>query len=118
VLEKLSEQLKRKKVDENLLKQLGWSEDDMRKFVDRWQSRKQAAEQNDAAGDAARKELDEALRSLGMRRGRLEQSRVRDDELRDLREGFRGPVPLEYQERLKAYSQGVSRARQDEGNDE
>ena len=44
VLEKLSEQMKRKKVDKDLLKKLGWSEDDLRKFVDRWQDRKKAAE--------------------------------------------------------------------------
>ena len=31
--------------------------------------------------------------------------------MRDLREGYRGNVPLEYQERLRAYNQGVSRAR-------
>ena len=31
--------------------------------------------------------------------------------MRDLKQGYRGPVPLEYQERLRAYNQGVSRAR-------
>ncbi len=113
VLEKLSDQLNRKQVDKNLLKQLGWSEEELRKFVDRWQARKEAAEKNDPAGDAAKRELDEALRSLGLRRGPMKQRQVKDDTLRDLREGYRGPVPLEYQERLRAYNQGVSRARQE-----
>jgi hypothetical protein len=114
VLEKLSDQLSRKKVDENLLKELGWSEADLRKFIERWQARKEAAGRNDAAGESARRELDDALRSLGLRRGPLQQSKVRDDTMRDLREGYRGPVPPEYQERLRAYNQGVSRARQEE----
>jgi hypothetical protein len=111
VLEKLSDQLNQKQVDEDLLKQLGWSEDDLRKFVARWKERKQAAERNDPSGDAAKRELNEALRSLGLRREPLKQGAVKDDTMRDLREGFRGPVPPEYQERLRAYNQGVSRAR-------
>jgi hypothetical protein len=112
VLETLSEQLKRKKVDNELLDELGWSEDDLRKFVERWQERKQAARQDDTTGDAAQRELDEALRSLGLRRGPLRQGPLREDTLRDLRQGYRGAVPLEYQERLRAYNQGVSRARE------
>jgi hypothetical protein len=113
VLEKLSDQLNRKKVDENLLKDLGWSEADLQKFIQRWQARKDAAARNDAAGEAARRELDDALRSLGLRRGPLQQSKVRDDTMRDLREGYRGPVPPAYQERLRAYNQGVSRAKRE-----
>jgi hypothetical protein len=110
VLNKLSDQLKNKKVDEKLLKQLGWSEDDLRRFVDRWQERKRAAEAGDnESGNAAKRELDDALRSLGLRQGQLRQGKVKDDSMRDLREGFRGPVPLEYQERLRAYNEGVSR---------
>jgi hypothetical protein len=117
VLEKLSDQLNSKKIDQNMLKELGWSEDDLRRFVDRWRDRKKAAKRDDPSGDAAKRELDEALRSLGLRRGPMKQGQVKDDTLRDLREGYRGPVPIEYQERLRAYNQGVSRARA-EVNDE
>jgi hypothetical protein len=55
--------------------------------------------------------LDDALRSLGLRRGELQQNAVQKDSMRDLREGYRGPVPTEYKERVRAYNQGVSRAR-------
>jgi hypothetical protein len=113
VLEKLAEQLNRKQVDEELLEELGWSEEDLRRFVARWQSRKEAAQRSDQSGKAARRELDEALRSLGLRRGPLQQGPLKEDALRDLREGYRGAVPLEYQERLRAYNEGVSRARRD-----
>lgn len=112
VLDKLANQLKQKQVDKNLLDRLGWSEDDLKRFVERWQERKEAAERKDPAGEAARRDLDDALRSLGLRRGTLGPSAVKDDTLRDLRQGYRGAVPLEYQERLRAYSQGISRARQ------
>jgi hypothetical protein len=114
VLDKLADQLNRKRVDKDMLEQLGWTEDDLRRFVERWQQRKDAAQRNNPAGEAARRELDDALRSLGLRRGALRQSTVSDDTQRDLRQGYRGPVPLEYQERLRAYNQGVSRARKGE----
>ena len=94
VLEKLADQMNRKKVDEQMLKELGWTEDDLRAFVERWQRRKEAARNANPAADAARRELDDALRSLGLRRGTLRQNKVQDDRDRDLREGYRGPVPL------------------------
>jgi hypothetical protein len=111
---KLADQLSRKKVDEGLLKDLGWSEADLKRFVERWQQRKLAADRNDETGDAAKRELDDALRSLGLQRGELQQNAAQKDTMRDLREGYRGPVPAQYKERLKAYNQGVSRARQEE----
>lgn len=114
VLEKLSDELNHNKVDDHLLKELGWSRDDLRRFVERWQRRKDAAARDDATGDAAKRELDDALRSLGLHRGKLQQSTVTKDTLRDLKEGYRGPVPAEYQDRLRAYNEGVSRARHDE----
>src|SRR5262249_34492469 len=107
VVDKLAEQLNKKKVDDKLLKDLGWSEADLKKFVDGWQQRKAAADRNDAEGEAAKRDLDDALRSLGLQRGELKQNTAKKDSMRDLREGFRGPVPAEYKERLKAYNQGV-----------
>jgi hypothetical protein len=114
VLEKLSDQLKRNKVDDKLLKELGWTKEDLNRFISRWQQRKEAAQRDDPSGEAAKRELDDALRSLGLRRGAMKQSAVKDDTMRDLKQGYRGPVPLEYQERLRAYNQGVSRARGDD----
>ena len=111
MLDKLAEQLNRQKVDDKLLKDLGWSEEELRKFVERWQARKAAAKGIDPASETARRELDEALRSLGMQRGTMRQNQVKDDSLRDLKQGFRGPVPQEYRERLRIYNEGVSGAR-------
>ena len=113
VLEKLAEQLKRKQVDQQLLDRLGWTEDELRQFVERWQQLKAAARSDEPSADAARRELDGTLRSLGLRRGPLQQGPVKEDQLRDLREGYRGPVPLQYQDRLRAYNEGISRSQQD-----
>jgi len=113
VLETLAEQMKRQKVDKQLLDELGWTEADLKRFIDRWQQLKAAARDDSPSANADRRELDDALRSLGLRPGRLQRSKVTDDTLRNLRQGYRGAVPLEYQERLRAYNQGVSRARQD-----
>ncbi len=112
VLQKLADQLKRKQVDRELLDQLGWSEEDLQRFVARWQERMKAARPDTPAADPARRELDEALRSLGLRRGPSQQGDQPQDQLRDLGQGYRGAVPLEYRERLRAYSEGVSRSRQ------
>jgi hypothetical protein len=113
VVNKMADQLNRKKVDQQLLKDLGWSEAEMKKFVERWQQRKIAAERTDDKGEAAKRELDDALRSLGLQRGDLQQGAAQKDTMRDLKQGYHGPVPDRYKERLKAYNQGVSRARQD-----
>ncbi|MGD9635602.1 MAG: hypothetical protein AB7G28_22405 [Pirellulales bacterium] len=114
VLETLAEQMKRQKVDKRLLDKLGWTEADMKRFVERWQQLKAAADANGPDANEAQRELDDALRSLGLRHGQLQQVKVTDDQNRNLRQGYRGAVPLEYQERLRAYNQGVSRARQED----
>ena len=97
---------------QRLLDKLGWTEADMKRFVERWQQLKAAAGDNNPDANEAQRELDDALRSLGLRRGELQQVKTSDDQNRNLRQGYRGAVPLEYQERLRAYNQGVSRARQ------
>jgi hypothetical protein len=113
VLDKLSDQLNKNKVDDRMLKELGWTRDDLRRFVERWQQRKVAAERDGPTGEAAKRELEDALRSLGLQREKLQQNAVQKDSMRDLKQGYRGAVPLEYRERLRAYNQGVSRAHRD-----
>ncbi len=110
VLEKLNDQLAKKEVDRELLDELGWSEEDLRKFVDRWRERQQAANQN-ATDESARTELEDALRSLGLKPPKIRQQTVaEEDKLRDLNQGIRTGVPLRFRDRLRAYNQGVSRS--------
>jgi hypothetical protein len=107
VLERLDDQLAKKKVDPALLKSLGWNEDELRRFVDRWQGLKTAEETGD---EDAQRELDAALRALGLRKQATQRVRsaATADELRDLNEGRRAPAPLEYADRVRAYLKGVS----------
>ncbi len=74
--------------------------------------RREAARQ-DAAGQAAQKKLDRALRSLGLRPPGVElhggQTETRVENLKD---GFRFDVPPEFQEAFQAYQEGIRSADQ------
>lgn len=108
-LEKLSDQLGKQEVDQEMLDKLGWSEEDLKRFVDRWQARQAATKRDDQQGEAARQDLDQALKSLGLRPRELNRKTDRkQDNLRDLRDGPRAPVPIEWQEWMRAYNQGVT----------
>jgi hypothetical protein len=106
VLDRLANQLDRKSADRALLEKLGWTEDDLRRFVERWNARKQAAGQGDPERAA---ELDEALRSLGLADERpLVTGPLERDKQRDFRERARTAVPPALRERLEAYNRGVT----------
>ena len=110
ILNKLADMLNRKKVDPELLDQLGWTPNELKQFVDRWKSRKEEANQS-ASDSAANDFWNNALRSLGFKpdspgKGTLQ----RDDTLRDVRDAPRVPPPPEFEQRLRAYNQGVSKS--------
>lgn len=112
ILERLEDQLKKKEVDKNLLDKLGWSKDELRRFVDRWKNLKEQASDDTGASD----ELSDALRSLGLKRnGRTGyNSKVTKDQLRNLQEAYRGKVPLEYQDQVNRYLKGTANAQESE----
>jgi hypothetical protein len=94
--------------DPTLLDELGWTRDDWMQFVDRWERLKQMADE-DGAG---RRELDESLRSLGLRPGGKEFRRGgdRSDDLRGLRDaGGRSSPPPTYREQFDASRKGAAR---------
>ncbi len=110
-LEHLKDELRKEHPDAELLKQLGWSRADLENFVKRWeQMRRQAQSQGDQQPTAQR-ELDETLRSLGLRpRGTsLKSNAGRDDKSQGYKESRRSSPPPEYAEQYKEYTQGVSR---------
>jgi hypothetical protein len=110
VLEHLKDQLARDQVDPQLLNRLGWTRDDVEQFVERWE--KMFADAT-VEGNRQQKEpsaLSEALRSLGLGKGRVVRSSgAVDDAMRELRGSLRTAPPLEYQEQLRAYLKGTSR---------
>ena len=109
MLSRLDEQLAKHRVDPALLRSLGWSEEELRQFVDRWQGLKSRAE---GAGDdatSAAEKLDAALRSLGLRTGgpRRIQATAAADKLR-MNEGLRTRPPQEYADRVREYLKGAA----------
>ena len=95
--------------DPKLLEELGWSQDDLQKFINQWQQMKQEA----VEGERGREEFDEALRSLGLRRGgdQMRQSSGADDRARGLSDdGGRTSPPPSFLEQFNAYKRGAARA--------
>jgi hypothetical protein len=93
--------------NQELLDRLGWSADDLRKFVNRWETLKRGANEPDPA---TRRELSDSLRSLGLRPAtdRRRSVNAADDTFRGNRDaGGRSDPPAKYQERFNAYRRGA-----------
>jgi len=112
-LEHLKDQLSKDEPDPALLAKLGWTREDLERFVRRWESLRRDAEGNAAEAKAARRELDQSLRSLGLkpRDTTLSSGGQRDDQSRGLKESRRTQPPAEYLERYKAYTQGTAKGK-------
>lgn len=113
ILDRLDEQLNKKEVDKSLLDKLGWTQDELRRFVDRWKGLKSKAE-DQGGSDESKSELNDALRSLGLGRNTRTgfNSKIDKDKLRDLQDAFRSRVPLEFQEQIRSYVKGTATTRE------
>jgi len=112
VLRRLEKELAEGRADSQLLDKLGWKQSDLRRFLHRWQQMYRNARQPGKKGAAARQELNEALRSLGLRRDRLLfRSHATKDRLQQMQESLHTAPPWEYRQPLRAYLRGTSRAR-------
>lgn len=93
--------------NQELLDRLGWSAEDLRKFVNRWEALKRSAIEPDPS---TRRELSDSLRSLGLRPAtdRRRAVNASNDVLRGNRDaGGRSDPPAKYQERFNAYRRGA-----------
>jgi hypothetical protein len=94
--------------DAKLLEELGWSAEDRQRFVDRWLRLQQAAGES-ASG---KRELDESLRSLGLRapQDRVREGAATSDALEGLREGTpSAPPPAAYRDQFEAFRRARAR---------
>ncbi len=94
------------KPDPELLDKLGWTKDDLAKFVERWERMKGSAKNSDANPDAARR-LDDSLRSLGLRppQDKLRSGEAGGTRLSGQRDAAsRSRPPKEYAEQYRAFS--------------
>ena len=106
VLEHLKDQ--QHNPDQELLDKLGWTDEQMREFIARWESMKRSA----AEDEVGKRELDEALRSLGLRprRGTTRSVDSIDDGSRGLRDmGGQSAPPPSIREQFNAYKKGTAR---------
>ncbi len=114
ILDRLEDQLDKQEVDKGLLEKLGWTRDELRRFVDRWKNLK--AQADESTSPEANDELMDALRSLGLKskQGTRFRSKITKDKLRDLQDAYRGRVPLEFQEQVNRYLKGTSKSQERE----
>ncbi|MEZ6116602.1 MAG: hypothetical protein R3C28_08510 [Pirellulaceae bacterium] len=97
----------------DLKDELGWSDDEMKAFMDRWQQMQQASQQNDGNGRQARRELSDALRSLGLQPGdaKTRKTVARPDSGGSVRDGGRRTQPpSEYRDWYRAFMRSADDA--------
>jgi len=95
--------------DPELLDKLGWSKEDLAEFLRRWD----ALEKSAAQSPQGKRELDEALKSLGLRdpnNRRRAGGKVSDNQ-RDVRDaGNRTSPPQRYRDLFDAFRKGAARS--------
>ncbi len=102
----------RDKPDSDLLEELNWSEEDLKRFADRWQKVRELDKPGMPDAETS-KDVEEALRSLGMRPQAADaalQNQDQADTLRGLRDsGNRKPPPAAYRDVFEAFRLAVGR---------
>jgi hypothetical protein len=90
----------------DVLDRLGWTREQARAFLDRWEKMRRMAESDDPV---QRGEFERAVRSLGLRPEGVRSSRDMPSDVRGGQaEGRRSRPPSEYREQFKAYTQGTA----------
>ncbi len=107
-LEHLQDQLAKDKPD--LLEKLGWTRQQAQQFLDRWRQLRQAAGEKGPRGEAAKRQFDDALKSLGLRPGTtyLKHGGTKPDQIQDLRDSGRFAPPPDWAEQFREYTRGVA----------
>lgn len=110
-LKRLENELQRGEVDEDLLKELGWTKEEMQKFSKRIRKELNKQGQSENPREAAQStQFNEMLKALNLKGGN--QNRAgKDDRIRNLKgiSDRRLPVPAEYREVYDAYTRSLSK---------
>ena len=92
--------------DTTVLDELGWTPQQARDFLARWEAMQRMARNGDAR---QRGEFEQAVRSLGLRPGGVRSNRdVPSDVKGGQAEGRRSRPPTDYREQFKAFMQGAA----------
>ncbi len=107
------EHLRDQQDNRDLLDELGWTPEDARRFLDRWQQMKRDAGQQGARGQRAQQTLDDQLRGLGLSPQAAQARSIRRSQgtppLRD--DGARSAPPSQYRDHYRAFLRGINRDR-------
>lgn len=109
VLKRLKDELERGEVDQEFLKQLGWTESDLQRFVDRLDQQSKASGDTPAE-QVRRRQFEEMLKSLDLRSsgGTREDVTKKKRSTSDFADK-QVPVPLEYRDAYKKYADKLSK---------
>ena len=97
--------------DRALLDDLGWTQDDLQKFQQRWERLRKDAQQNTPAGQKAQRELKDRLESLGLQspQTKMRRGSSRIDGFGGLSDGGqKTQPPPEYRELFKAFQKSTA----------
>jgi hypothetical protein len=113
-LEHLRDQLAKEKP--RLLDRLGWTKEEARRFLDKWEAMKRMAAEPGPQGDTARKEFNDAIRGLGLRpRGtELRHGGGASDKPETLHDPRNFAPPPDWDDQMRAYTRGVAGADREE----
>lgn len=112
VLRRLEDQIQRGEIDPDLLKELGWSQNDMQRFADRLKNQlDDRGDDNSPGAVARRRQFEESLKNLDLRSGAKNRRGANSEKPdNDAAIGPRKtPVPSEYREAYEAYTRGLSK---------
>ncbi len=111
VLKRIKDELKREEVDPELLKELGWSKEEMKQFSERLQKQLQMQDNNQQSPEslARKRQFEEMLKSLkpAPRAARRNRNSTRE-QTSDSLGPRRLPVPEEYREAYEAFTRGLA----------
>ncbi len=113
MLNRLQGQLSRGKVDEKLLKDLGWTKDEVRRFVERMRRQMQSEQGGNTPADEARRlQLLETLKSLDLRQGPKFRSGSGLQKTGGVEIDTRRSIPpAEYKEQYDAFTRSLNQSR-------
>ncbi len=111
VLQRLKEQLERGEVDPETLKELGWTKEELAKFVDRLEKRMEAAggEEDSPEAVARRMQFEEELKQLRVGNDVKKRTESGAVQRRTNITNKQAPVPPELRDQYDAYTKGLSK---------
>jgi collagen type III alpha len=107
-LEYLEDELNKAEPNQEMLDNLGWKRQDLEEFVRRWQKMKAGAKEAGPEKDNARQELDDELKSLGLRPSgtSMKGGQIKTDSIHKT-ESIRSPPPPQYRELYQEYNKSI-----------